>query len=58
MDIKIQGWICQATDITLRFPFPLSFNYFNESCTTAIVKKKLARQVFVSHLDATTWLVF
>ena len=24
---------------SLRFPFPLSFDYFNEPCTTAVVKK-------------------
>ena len=33
------------------FFFPLSYHYFNK--TTAIVKKKLARQVFVSHVGAT-----
>ena len=60
MDISTNRNNCQYKPES--FFFPLSYDYFNEPYmvhiyTTAIVKKKLARQVFVSRLGATAWLM-
>ena len=46
IDIKIQGWTFQQTEIisnkSLKVFFPLSFDYLNEPYTTAIVKTSSA----------------
>ena len=53
IDIKIRGSTFQPTEIVANTSLKVSFDYYNEPCTIAIVKKKLARQVFVRYLGAT-----